>query len=211
MIKNIIFDLGGVILNISYELSIKSFIDLGVKDFDKLFSQASQSKLFDKFDKGEITPEQFRNEIKLMSGINLSDKQIDKAWNSMLLDFPPERLDLLNKVKDNYRVFLLSNTNAIHYPVYLKYLENEFGLSDLSHIFEKEYLSYKIGKRKPDKEAFLHVIMDKNLVPGETFFIDDSMQHIEGARKAGLHAHWLNVTKESIIELFDNSGNIIIE
>ncbi len=205
-IENIIFDLGGVILNVDYHLSINEFKTLGINNFDTFFNQAKQNKLFDLLDKGEISPQKFRDTIRDYANIELSDQQIDDAWNAMLLDLPKERINLLHKVKQNYRTFLLSNTNAIHYPEYMEYMKSQFGIANLSELFEKEYLSHEIGKRKPDEEAFNHIVEEKKLDPAKTLFIDDTGQHIEGARKAGLNAYWLDVTKESILDIFDENG-----
>ncbi|MFO8067318.1 MAG: HAD family phosphatase [Bacteroidales bacterium] len=206
-IKNIIFDLGGVILNVDYHKSINKFKSLGIADFEKLFTQAKQNKLFDLLDTGEISPEGFRDKIREYGNTNLTDNQIDEAWNAMLLDLPKERIELLQKVKKKYRTFLLSNTNAIHYPEYMRYMKSEFGVENLSELFEKEYLSHEIGMRKPNTETFTHITREQGLNPQETLFIDDTKQHVEGARKAGLNAYWLDITKGSIIDIFDNDLN----
>lgn len=203
-IKNIIFDLGGVILNIDYNLTIEGFKNLGVENFDSLFTQAQQVGLFDELDKGLITPEQFRDDIRHITCINLSDQQIDIAWNAMLLDFPPSRLALLKKTHAHYRTFLLSNTNAIHFVEYNRVLIDTFGVHNLSEFFEKEYYSHLIHLRKPDAEAFEIILRENNLNPCETLFIDDTKQHIEGARKLGILAHHLNLANgEHINRLFN--------
>lgn len=208
-IDNIIFDLGGVLLNIDYYKSINKFKSLGITDFENLFTQAKQNKLFDMLDTGEISPGDFRDTIRKYSNTKLTDNQIDDAWNAMLLNLPKERIELLQNVKQKYRTFLLSNTNAIHYPQYMKYMESEFGIKNLSDLFEKEYLSHEIGMRKPDIEVFTLIIEEQKLNPQKTLFIDDTKQHVDGARKAGLSAYWLDITKESINDIFDNDLNII--
>jgi len=203
-IKNIIFDLGGVLLNIDYLATIKSFENLGITDFEKLFSQANQIHLFDKLDTGLISPDEFRNEIRNISGLNISNQDIDNAWNAMLLDMPKHRILLLENAKKHYRTFLLSNTNAIHYPEYSKYLLAEHGYASLSMLFEKQYLSHEIKLRKPNIEAFQYILSENNLKPSETLFIDDTAQHVTGAKKAGLNAYWLDLSKESIDDIFEN-------
>ena len=202
-IKNIIFDLGGVILNISYQDSINAFKELGVHDFDDIFTQATQIHLFDRFDKGEIPPAVFRGELRRLSGLPLTDDAIDQAWNAMLLDLPWHRIDLLEGIKGNYRLFLLSNTNAIHFPVFRDYLQRTFGFDSLDHLFEKQYLSYEIGMRKPDRDPFDLIIRENDLIPEETLFIDDSEQHMAGAVAAGLKAFWLNNKELQITDLFN--------
>jgi putative hydrolase of the HAD superfamily len=202
-IKNIIFDLGGVILNINYQLTIKEFENLGVKNFEILFSQAQQVGLFDELEKGLITPEEFRNGVRNITNIELKDRDIDNAWNAMLLDFPSNRLELLGEIKKDYRTFLLSNTNSIHLDEYNGILKSTFGLQNLSVYFDKEYYSHIIQKRKPDANAFEQILNENNLKPEETLFIDDSIQHVEGARKLNILAYHLNIPKgESIEQLF---------
>jgi glucose-1-phosphatase len=204
----IIFDLGGVLLNVDYHQTIEAFKKLGMKSFDNFFTQANQSKLFDGFDTGAISPVEFRNNIRNMSGLQLTDKQIDDAWNAMLLDMPPERIQLLNKVRQHYRTFLLSNTNAIHYPVYMQYMKDTYGVKSLEALFEKQYLSHEIHLRKPDKAVFDLIIQQQSLNPEQTLFIDDSRQHVEGARKASLKALWLNVQKNTVNSLFNEEGKL---
>ncbi len=201
-IKAIIFDLGGVLLNIDYQRTIDAFKREGVTDFEHFFTQAAQVSLFDKLDKGLIDPDDFRNELRRLSGLRIGDEQIDRAWNAMLLDFPPGRIQMLQGVRQHYRTFLLSNTNAIHYPVYRESLQKEYGFSDLSELFEKQYLSYEMGMRKPDREIFTHVLNDQELLPEETLFIDDSLQHVHGARDAGLKAAHLEVPQMDVLDLF---------
>jgi FMN phosphatase YigB (HAD superfamily) len=188
-IKQIIFDLGGVILNIDYHLTIKAFIDLGVEDFDGIYCQAKQINLFDDLDKGLIKPQQFRDELRKLTGIPLSDDDIDKAWNAILLDFPEENIALLQDAKKHYRTFILSNTNEIHFPVYTKMLQQKFGINELSDLFEKEYYSHKLGLRKPDKKIFGLVLSENNLDPAETLFIDDSEQNTEAASALGIQTY----------------------
>ena len=184
--KNIIFDLGGVLLNIDYSLTQKAFQEIGITDFDALYSQLHQSKIFDDFEKGILSAAEFRTALRDISGQNLKDNQIDLAWNAMLLDLPKQRLDLLEKLAKRYRLFLLSNTNEIHIAAFSKYLEKTFGRPDLSTFFEKEYYSYEMKMRKPDVEIYHFVLNEQQLVPQETVFIDDLFHNANGAKKAGL-------------------------
>jgi putative hydrolase of the HAD superfamily len=199
-IKNIIFDLGGVILNIDYHLTIDAYKNLGITNFESMFTQAQQVGLFDQLDKGLVTPAQFRDGLREISGLTLTDQQIDNAWNAMLLDFQPSKLNVLKGVKGHYRTFLLSNTNAIHIDEYNKILHNTFGFENLSVFFDKEYYSHLIHMRKPDAEAFEIILKENSLNPGETLFIDDTLQHVEGARKLGILAYHLNIPAGERIE-----------
>jgi len=200
-INNIIFDLGGVILNIDYNKTAKAFKSLGIKNHNEMYTQFNQISLFDDLEVGKITPAFFRTKIKELCKINISDIEIDNAWNAMLLDFPKKRLDLLNELKNKYRLFLLSNTNEIHLIDYQKQLQKKFNLNSLEKFFEKEYYSHVVGLRKPNKEIFEMVLNENKLIASETLFIDDSIQHIEGAKLVGINTYHL--TKgESITDIF---------
>ena len=201
--KNIIFDLGGVIINIDLSLTMTAFEELGIKDVPKLFSTTLQQQLFDFQEKGTITSAQFRDEIRKFSTVHLLDSQIDEAWNALLLDLPKARLELLEKVKRSHRTFLLSNTNEIHIQTIQHYLNKEYGISDLSSFFEKTYLSYQLGMRKPDAELFKLVLDENKLNPSETLFIDDTKQHILAAEKLGIQTYWLDLSKENLLDLFE--------
>jgi putative hydrolase of the HAD superfamily len=184
-IENIIFDLGGVIINIDYQKTIDAFIELGIKNFHNIFSQASQNKTFDKLDIGELSNTDFYTKIKILFPKPISEQEIENAWNAMLLDIPPRRIALLKKLKKKHKLFLLSNTNAIHFPVFQKQLKKQEGLL-LEDLFDKTYYSHKIGMRKPDKEVFQLILNENNILAEKTLFIDDSEQHILGAKKLGI-------------------------
>ena len=198
--KNIIFDFGGVILNIDYKLTEQAFAKLGLCDFEKIHSQQAQEEIFNAFEMGRISPAQFRNEIRKYIG-STTDDQIDTAWNSMLLDLPEERVVLLDKIKKSNRIFLLSNTNQIHFNSFSAYMENKFKRNIFSDVFEKVYVSHEVHMRKPGAEIFELVVKENNLRKSETLFIDDSIQNIEGAKKIGLNTVFLKPGK-SILDVF---------
>lgn len=202
-IKNIILDLGGVLINVDYRAPIRAFQSLGIAAEETLYSKKAQHVLFDEFETGRISPAQFRDRIRSFAHKNITDQEIDDAWNSILLDVPQQRLDLLYRLKNHYRLFLLSNTNAIHIPEFYTILNRAFGKNPFSEIFEHCYYSYEMGMRKPDTEIFTTVLRNHELKAAETFFMDDSPQHVEGAQKAGLHAHWLDLEKEDICTFFE--------
>lgn len=206
-IKNIIFDLGGVILNIDYNLTINAFKTSGIENFDNLYTQAQQSSLFDDLETGKISPNDFYISLRNISKSNISDIEIEKAWNAMLLDLPKERIDLLNQVKTNYNIFLFSNTNIIHFEAYKKYIDKTFGF-DFNALFKKAYYSHEIGMRKPNKNGFEHILTKNNLNASETLFIDDSIQHIQGAGSLGINTYHL--TDKTILNLFNDNGNLIL-
>jgi glucose-1-phosphatase len=201
MIKNIIFDLGGVVLNIDYQLTPEAFKKIGLNNFEKLYSQSTQTNLFNDFEKGLLSENKFREGIRILTGMIFCDIEFDKAWNAMLLDLPYERIELLKLANKNYRTFLLSNTNIIHYKDYTQSLKKQHNIDTLGELFEKEYYSHEIHLRKPDLECFEYVLNDSNLISSETLFIDDSHQHIEGAKKAGIHTFFMDRNKN--LELTD--------
>jgi len=199
MIKNIIFDLGGVILDVDYNRAVEAFRDTGIEDFDSLYSQKKQDLLFDRFEKGEISAGDFRNVIREMKS-SLTDEQIDKAWNSLILETPPERMDFIRELSSQYNLYLLSNTNEIHIKAFTSYYDDKYGKGTFRSLFKKVYLSSELGMRKPDRIIFDLVVNENNLDKNETLFIDDSQQHITGAESAGLKA--LLLPKGETIERF---------
>jgi putative hydrolase of the HAD superfamily len=204
-IKNIIFDLGGVILNIDYAQTANAFKDLGFADFDNFYSQKEQTTLFNNLETGEISETFFVSSIQ--KHIPLASKEeIIKAWNRMLLDLPKDRVNLLNALKKNFRIFLLSNTNEIHEKAFTENTIEQYGKDILSPCFEKVYYSHKLGKRKPDREAFLYILNAHDLIASETLFIDDSIQHVIGAQRVGIQAYHLDISEETIMDLFPDKA-----
>jgi len=203
IIKNIIFDFGGVIIDIDYWKSINAFIELGVENFDRIYSQAGQSELFDDLDKGLISADEFRNKLQKLFPRGVSTKMIDDAWNAILIGIPAHRIQLLEKIQNNYRIFLMSNTNTLHYTEYIKELKEKFGYDDLSCLFEKVYLSFELGMRKPDKNFFKLILEENNLNAMETLFIDDSEQNLPPAKSFGINTLFLKNAMD-VTELFEN-------
>ncbi len=202
--KAIIFDLGGVLLNIDYQKSKAAFETLGIKDFDAHFSQLSQSHLFDRFETGKISSASFRKELRKESEINCSDKELDHAWNAMLLDFPMQRLQLLEKLSKQLPLYLFSNTNEIHITQFKNKL-NEWKIRDrFEAAFTNIYYSFEFSHRKPDPTSFETLLNENNLAASEILFIDDSPQHIEGANKTGLQTLLLPSTLD-ITSIFINN------
>lgn len=202
-IQNIIFDFGGVILNISHSKVETAFKKLGVENFDNLFNKATQSDLFQKFEMGQISADEFRKALKTLAGFNVSDDSLDEAWNQIIGDYPPKRIELLQSLKKNYRLFLLSNTNIIHYEFYIGKFKSEFGF-EFQSLFDDTFWSFMRGLRKPDVSAFSDVIDTHRLAPEATLFIDDSNQNILAAKKIGLKVFYLHGDLE-ITDLFKAS------
>ena len=192
----IIFDLGGVLLNLDYNLTEDAFIALGMSDFPRVYSQLAQTDLFDRFERGEVSSFHFVNLLLDQLPSGTSANQVVHAWNKMILDFPLSRLNWLERLGDSYRLFLLSNTNDLHIDAVRRSLQKTVGHSDLERYFERVYFSSEIGMRKPTKEIFEFVCEQNQLIPAQTRFIDDSPQHVEGAKLAGLNALLLEKNQE---------------
>lgn len=190
-IRHIIFDLGGVLLNIDYQLTEKAFTDLGITNFGELYSQLKQTDVFDRFETGHISGPDFLRAMQEASGKDVSAQQVTDAWNAMLLDFPVRRLQLLLQLRIRYDLLLLSNTNEIHEAAFNKILFGAHGMPNIGVFFDKVYLSHRVGMRKPDVEIFRRILEENGFTPEYTLFIDDSPQHIEGAKQAGIQTIYL--------------------
>ena len=205
-IKNIIFDYGNVIFNIDFTKVAEAWKQLGINNAAEFYGHRQQDPVFDLLERGKISVAGFRDRIRELSGKpDLTDEQIDGAWNKIFLDIPQGNHELLEQVKTKYRTFLLSNINAIHYDYVHSYLQNEFGMANNDDLFEKIYYSHLVGKRKPDAEIFEQVLRENNLDPAETLFIDDSPQHLETAQKLGLQTY-LMTAPDNIQDFFKANG-----
>lgn len=187
-IDSIIFDLGGVILNLRYANTIEAFSKLCEIDCNQLLLRYSKSSLFDDYEMGRISSEEFREGIRSLLKINCSDREIDEAWNAMLLDIPQERVELLKLLRTQKPIFLLSNTNEIHRDTIEFSFAESYGqeFENLSAMFEQAYFSYLMRDRKPNPSIFQQIIDEHNLDPSRTLFIDDTAAYIEGAKVVGL-------------------------
>lgn len=185
-IKTVIFDLGGVLFDIDYSLTQKAFIALGATDFDRIYSQQVQHGVFDDFEKGNMPPAKFRAEVLKWLPDTITEAQVDKAWNALLIGFPKEKVELVKRLRSRYNVLLLSNTNQIHLPAVLQMMDEAHGPGIMQQMFHKEYYSCNMGMRKPDAEIFEHVLRENKLDPSTTVFIDDILKNVEGAASIGI-------------------------
>lgn len=193
-IKNIIFDYGNVIFEINFKKAQEALAQLGIANIEDFFAHKTHNTLFDDFETASISEAEFRAGIRAAAeNPDLTDAEIDAAWNSLLIGVPPTIHDTLLKVREKYRTFLLSNNNVIHYKYIISYLDREFGMPDNSSLFEKTYYSQDMFLRKPHVEIFKKVIEENGLVAEETLFIDDSPQHLVGAKQAGFQTLLMDV------------------
>jgi len=195
-IKNIIFDFGGVICDLDISKTEQKFREFGPSRPAASDSQVSQAQRFqnlvEDLETGAITPEKFRQEIRDHYVVPPSDQSIDETWNAMLLSIPKKRIHLLETLRRHFRIFLLSNSNQIHYEKYLRDFQLQTGYSDFNDLFEKAFFSFEIGLKKPGKEIFEFVLSKSRLNPAESIFIDDTCENVEAAMSVGMigfHLH----------------------
>jgi len=202
-IKNLIFDLGGVILDLSIDHTLQSFATLSgfdKKRIDQLYATAPE---FLSYETGLITDDEFRAFVRKVYSITCSSDDIDITWTAMLRGLPIRKLQLLERLKEKFNVFLLSNTNSIH----LKYI-NESLLPatvqkklTLDNYFHRAYYSHVMKKRKPNADIFEQVLVENGLKPEETLFLDDNHDNIEGAKKLGIRTALVN-TPDFMLDYF---------
>jgi putative hydrolase of the HAD superfamily len=190
-IKNIIFDLGGVIINLDNQRTTEAFIALGLKNIKEYFGHGHAASFFKEYELGRITDRQFIDAIREVSGLTASDQAIIDSWNALLLDFPAERIQLLKQLAKSYRLFLFSNTNALHLAALRVIYARTFGSGTLEDLFEKTYYSHLLGMRKPDRASYEYILRENGLDGRETLFVDDAIINVEGAEQAGLKGLFL--------------------
>jgi putative hydrolase of the HAD superfamily len=204
-VRNIIFDFGGVICDLDIERTKEKFVAFGPPKEPSAVSPGESDRAFnllvEMLESGQIPPAFFRETIRNHYISAPSDEQIDDAWNALLLDIPPARIRLLETIRDRYRIFLLSNSNQIHYECYSRRFSQAFGYPDFDALFEKAWFSYRIRMKKPDREIFEFVLADKGLDPAETLFIDDTLMHVQAAQAIGIRGYHL-VPGVDITDLF---------
>lgn len=190
-LKNIILDLGGVLLNIDYDRTEKAFNELGFEQFKKMYSQYSADAVFAKLETGKISNDSFYEYmIQAADGI-IKQEQVTHAWNAMLLDFRITTLDFLTTLEKRYSLYLLSNTNAIHLAAFREILTQQTGLASLEDYFTKAYYSHEVGLRKPNEDIFEFVLKDEGMQASQSLFIDDSYNNVATAKHMGFKTHLL--------------------
>lgn len=196
MIDTIIFDFGDIFINLDKQATIDGLERLGLSSWNEDLDQLNIS-----FEKGQISRDDFLLGIQKQIP-NATIDEILMAWNAVLLDFPLYRLEFLQLLSKKFRLFLLSNTDAIH----IDHFEQREGASfygDFYQCFEKVYFSYEMGMRKPDAEIYTTLINRHELAPKRTLFVDDKKDNTDAAKALGLHVWNLQVGKEDVIELLD--------
>lgn len=199
-IKNILFDLGGIFLNLNFGLTEKAFRNLGVTHFSEMFTQHHSNPLFIQLETGKLGETEFYENFRKQSGTSITDEQIRNAWNALLLDFPTERLEWLRNMGKKYTVYLFSNTNIIHYQAFMEIYRQATGKQDFNSYFRKAYYSHELGLRKPDPASFSRILAEQGLAAEETLFIDDTFKNVEAAQSLGMQTIHL-VAPRTVLDL----------
>ena len=202
--KNLIFDIGDVIIDIDFTVTVAAFQKLAAVDFSEIISYTRQHKIFDLLETGKITAQQFRDELKVFMKPDITDEEINAAWNTIIIGYPENKFRLLKELKSRYKTFALSNTNEIHVDTFNQAVKTKFGVKDFEEFFHHAYYSNQIGFRKPEKEIYKWILEKENLNPLETFFVDDNAANAEAAKEIGIQAYQLtdrNKLHELLAEL----------
>lgn len=199
-IRNIIFDLGGVLLNIDPKKTIDAFGKLGMEQLVGDKGLSYDHDIFYQMEQGQITPNEFRQGVLELLPNRVSFQEIDAAWTAMLLDFPSIRVELVKNLRKYFKIYLFSNTNAIHVEKFHSIFRNQHGF-EVSRLFDKNFYSNEIGYRKPSPESYQEIIRLSGINPEESLFIDDSLQNVESAIASGLKGYWLEPGKK-VEEIF---------
>jgi len=207
-IKNVIFDLGGVIINIDTYAVRKRMLGKGVGNVDELHTKLIDQDIYHKLETGHISADEFRTSIKKVIDIEVSDQDIDDAWNAMILDIPRERIKFMTRLKSRYKLYLLSNTNSIHWEYYDRYFQDTYDYPSLNSFFSQAWYSYLMGIRKPDPGIFKMVLEEGQFDPSETVFIDDLKENTEAAASLGIIPCHLEEGKE-IMDLFGENLELL--
>ena len=200
-IKNIVFDLGGVLVDLDFKAAINGLQKAGFANVKEQLQAFDCEGIFQKFELGEMSADEFRSAIRENSTVSLTDEEVDGLWNAMLLEVPREKLELILHLRGKYMVYLLSNTNSIHWDYVCKNAFNYRGFR-VNDYFEETFLSYEMHLAKPDKAIFEKVLEEANLLPEETLFIDDSEANCKAASELGIHTHHYHIG-EDLKELFN--------
>ncbi len=184
MVKNLLFDLGGVIMNIRRQNAVDALIKIGMADADSFLGDYAQQGPFLKLEEGAISESEFRNEIRVLIPVDVTDEQIDDAFCHFLLGIPKYRLDALENLHKSYKIYMLSNTNSI---MWNSVISDEFKKAghDINYYFDGLVTSFEAKCVKPDAKIFNSVVENFNIKPEETIFFDDSQANIDAAAALG--------------------------
>jgi putative hydrolase of the HAD superfamily len=187
-ISTLIFDFGGVLINLDLNQCILNLKKLGLENVEQYLSNFGQKDFFLQFEKGQIETAQFREEIRKLTPKQLTDAEIDAAWCSFLCDIPQEKLEMLLELKKKFRILMLSNTNPLHIEVSAAAEFEKVG-KKRSDYFDKCYLSYEMKMAKPDVEIFQAILESEKVLPSQCLFLDDGPKNLEQAKNLGFQTY----------------------
>lgn len=194
----IMFDLGGVLVDLDYSLPAKHFEKMGVPGISDIFFSGAFHDLLRQYERGEISTAHFFAGIKKRTGLDLPEVEMTHAWNSIILDFPEHRIELLRELRKKYRLLLFSNINELHLAAFRALIEKKFPGLNFEALFEKTYYSNEIGLRKPEPEAFSYILKQHKLKPQSVLFVDDVATHVDAAKKLGIQGRHLQLPGDDI-------------
>ena len=203
-VKNLIFDLGGVIIDLSVAKTVQGFERLTGLSPEEIRRAYQTQPVFFNYEKGQISSEEFRNGLRSLFSIDSSNEELDHCWNAMLVHLPKHKLELLEKLKADFNVFLLSNTNDIHLEYVNRHMVDPIAPGRmLDSFFHKSFYSHHVRMRKPDAEIFEFVLNENNLDPAETIFMDDMTANIQGAASLGIRTIQIE-HPDNVLTVFKN-------
>ncbi|MGR3809881.1 HAD family hydrolase [Jiulongibacter sp. NS-SX5] len=201
--KAILLDFGNVIININPELTTKAFAEISGKSEQRIAQKLIDSQLFRRYESGMFDDDEFREIVRQTIGYPFSDEEVDRAWNSLLLDIPNKRVELLIELKGRFPLFLLSNTNHIHIQASNKILQKRHGISTLDSLFNKAFYSYEMGLWKPDEDIYKQVIRETGFAAEDILFIDDNELNIKSASSLGFQTIHHHPEEKDLSDYFD--------
>ncbi|MEO9869090.1 HAD family hydrolase [Ekhidna sp.] len=187
-IDAIIFDFGNVLIDLDYPRVIRQFSKVAKKNQEEIEELVVTAPVLQKFEMGMIEPDEFRAKINSLLGTNMGERQFEQIWNSMLKSITKERMDKVLKIGERFDTFILSNTNMIHEIAYEEMIMMETGKDSLRDFVKEVYYSHEIGMRKPNLNCYNFVIDDIGLYASRMLFLDDRLDNVEAAQKAGMKA-----------------------
>lgn len=202
-IKNIIFDLGNVIINIDFDLTYAAFEKITHKNLKQVYQDFEDQQIWERYELGDLSNDAFIQLLREALEINANDQKIIEAWNALLLDIPQNRIDKLRELRKKYRLFILSNTSDLHILDVNRILKESTGVDDLKELVEVAYYSYEMELRKPGVAIYNRVLEESNLIASETLFLDDNLDNVLGADKVGLNT--IHVTDKDMCEYLEKA------
>ncbi len=190
-VKNIIFDFGNVLFDLDLPKIERGLRQFYGDQFEKATGQLRERQVFELYETGGLSSEEFVDALRMAVTPHIAPEEVVNLWNSIFIEMPRHRFDMLLQLRQHYKVFMLSNINEIHADWIDAYLLREHGIDGFQSIyFDAVYYSHLIRLRKPHLEAYEYVLSDAEIKPEESVFIDDLMPNIEAAEKVGIRGLW---------------------